>query len=298
MPAPIQPIVQYLTRHFSAEDLRMFLALNYPDLVPGLPGVNVGAAHFIFAAVERLGQYGYLQAPFFTLLAERPGDLAALRTAAVACLGSDPFPAVGPGSVVNPAGKQVLLVLMACPEDQEHLALADEAAQIEDQLGLGAVRDRLKIVWGWSVDAEQTLDLIIDHRPTLLHFAGHGGKDGTLLLRGAGGSSFRLRYDSLARFLGAMREPPRCVLLNACYSGLAASVLTRFVDVVIGMREEIGDKAALTFSRYFYLALAQKHDVQASFGLASASLDGLDLAASHLPQLSARADFDPATLAF
>ena len=301
-----QPLHQYLVHKFSVPDLQRFLGIHYPDIVSGLPSTVVGADQYVFAAVERLRQYGHLDETLFVRLGEgRPGD-SELRTAAVAVLGSDPFPAGGPagarvGEAVGPGArqaKQVVLVLMACPEDQEQLDLGAEAAKIEDQLGLGHVRDRFNLVWGWSVSAEQTLDLIMDHSPQLLHFAGHGGRDGTLLLVGAGGTTTRLRYDAVARLLGALRRPPRCVVLNACFSGLSTTSLTQHVDAVVGMRDEISDAAALVFSRYLYRAIGQGKDLKESFDIARAVTGTLDPPGDHLPQLSCRAGVDPGTIRF
>jgi hypothetical protein len=192
--------------------------------------------------------------------------------------------------------KHVLLVLMACPADQAALDLAREAALIEEQFA--HVRERFQLVWGWAVTAEQTLDLISDHDPAWIHFAGHGGLDGTLLLAGADRTTFRLRYEALARYLGALRRPPRCVTLNACFSGLATTPLTEHVDVVIGMRDEISDDTALTFSRRLYRELGKGRDLQEAFELARAALGALDPPADHLPQLCSRAGVDPATLTF
>lgn len=294
MPAYPQPLHQYLVQQVSVPDLLRFLSIHYSDIVSGLPSPVVGADQYVFAVIERLRQYGYLDERLFLRLGEgRPGD-SGLRTAAVAVIGHDPF-APGPGAR---EGKQVVLILMACPADQVQLDLTAEAAKIEDQLGLGQVRDRFNLVWGWSVSAEQTFDLIIDHSPHLVHFAGHGGRDGTLLLVGAAETTTRLRYDAVARLLGALRHPPRCVVLNACFSGLSTMSLTEHVDAVVGMRDEISDAAALVFSRYLYRSIARGKDLKESFDIARAATGALDPPSDHLPQLSCRAGIDPAKIRF
>ncbi|MDC0721328.1 CHAT domain-containing protein [Nannocystis bainbridge] len=286
----------YLVQRVSLPDLRQFIAMHYADIAAGLPDSVVGVDQYVFAVIERLRQFGYLERELFLRLGEFRKHDDALRTAAVACLGLDPFPAGGPGGPVT--DKQVALVLMACPEGQAPLELAREAGDIEDELGLGPVRERFSLVWGWSVTAEQTFDLITDHNPVLLHFAGHGGSDGTMLVVGAEGSTTRLRYDALARLLGALRQPPRCVVLNACFSGLATAVLTERVDAVVGMRERISDEAARIFSRALYRAIGKGKDLQESFGIARAALGSLDPREDHLPLLSCRARVDPGGIRF
>lgn len=294
-------LYEYLLHQVPPEQLHVFLTMHYAEIVPNLPGARaVPVSQYIFDSVRGLQQYGCINDALFIKLAElRPRD-PDVRTVAVAVLGHDPFssgrtqPGARPGTNPGGAVRPVLLVLLACPDDQIQLDLAREGALITDMLA--PVRDRFQIVFGWSVSADEALDLLTDHSPVFLHFSGHGGRDGTLLLVGAEGTTRRVRYDALARFFAAMRTPPRVVVLNNCFSGAATAPLTNHVDVVIGMRKEISDEAAMTFSRRFYRELGQCRDLEEAFALARAGLGTLDPPAHELPQLSPRSGFDPRTL--
>lgn len=291
-------LYEYLLHQVPPAQLQVFLTMHYADIVPHLPGLAVPAAQYAFDVVLRLQQFGCIDDALFLRLREiRPRD-PDVRTVAVTVLGRDPFP---PGGAEDSAKRgadaprrPVLLVLMACPEDQVKLDLAREAALLTDVLA--PVRDSLQIVFGWSVSAADVLDLITDHEPAWLHFAGHGGRDGTLLLVGADGSTHRVRYDALARFFGALRRPPRCVVLNNCFSGAATTPLTAHVDAVIGMRKEVSDEAAMAFSRRLYRELGRGRDLEEAFALARAGLGTLEPPADELPQLSPRAGTDPRRL--
>lgn len=290
-------LYEYLLHQVPPTQLQVFLTMHYGDIVPNLPTpAQVPVSQYIFSAVRALQQFGCVDDELFLKLAEvRPRD-ADVRTVAVTVLGRDPFPrgdARGQGSR-DPSRRPVFLTLMACPEDQDSLDLSREAALITDTLQ--PVRDRLQIVFGWSVGADEVLDLLTDHEPTWLHFSGHGGRDGTLLLVGAEGSTRRVRYDALARFFGAMRTSPRCVVLNNCFSGAATAPLTEHVDAVLGMRKEVSDEAAMAFSRRLYKELGRGENLEDSFNRARAGLGTLEPPAHELPQLSPRAGFDPRTL--
>lgn len=203
-----------------------------------------------------------------------------------------------PPQPARPPRKQVALILMACPIDQKPLELAREAAAIEEQLGLREARERFDVILGWSVTAEHVTDLIVDRSPTWLAFGGHGGSDGSLLVLGAGGTSKVFSSDALAALLGALRTPPRCVALNACFSGTAIHTWTDHVDVVIGMREAISDEAALQFSRGLHRAIARGKDLQESFETAKARLAQLDPREDHIPQINCRPGVDPRNIVF
>lgn len=290
-------LYEFLLHQVPPDQLHVFLTMHYAELVQNLPSPRaVAVSQYVFDAVRGLQQFGCIDDALFRKLAElRPRD-ADVRTVAVAVLGHDPFRGADtrPGAAPGDPARPVVLVLFACPEDQVQLDLAREAALITD--ALAPLRDRCQVVFGWSVGADEFLDLLTDHAPAFIHFSGHGGRDGTLLLVGAGGTTHRVRYDALARFFGAMRAPPRLVLLNNCFSGAATAPLTEHVDAVIGMRKEVSDEAAMTFSRRFYRELGHGRDVEEAFRLASAGLGTLEPPAHELPQLSPRAGFDPRTL--
>ncbi|WAS92374.1 hypothetical protein [Nannocystis punicea] len=293
-------LYEYLLHQVPPTALQEFLTMHYADVVPRLPGpAAVAVSQYVFDAVRALQQSGYVDDALFVKFAEwRPRD-PYVRTVAVTVLGHDPLlrggdaPTRGPGDSGD-RPRPVLLVLMACPEDQSQLDLAKEVGLITDTLT--PVRDHVQVVYGWEVGADDVLDLIADHKPTWIHFGGHGGRDGTLLVVGPAGSTHRLRYDALARFIGVMRSPPKCIVLNNCFSGAATSPLTQYVDAVIGMRKEVTDEAALSFSRGLYRRLADGLDLEEAFLYARARLGSLEPPADELPQLNPRAGADPREL--
>ena len=58
-----------------------------------------------------------------------------------------------------------------------------------------------------------------------------------------------------------------CVVLNACYSEIQASAIVKHIDYVIGMKQAIGDKAAIAFAIGFYQALGAGRTIEASYKL-------------------------------
>ena len=69
----------------------------------------------------------------------------------------------------------------------------------------------------------------------------------------------------------------RLVFLNACYSREQALALVETIDCVIGMKESIGDDAAIAFASSFYRAVGFGCSLQEAFeqGRISLLLEGI-----------------------
>ena len=107
-----------------------------------------------------------------------------------------------------------------------------------------------------AVTVERWQALLVERQPQIVHFYGHGrGQQGLVSAREEGGER-SVETEALSNLLKPICEiaPIQCVLLNACYSEAQANVIVH-IDYVIGMQQEIQDKAAITFSKSFYRAL-------------------------------------------
>ncbi len=58
-----------------------------------------------------------------------------------------------------------------------------------------------------------------------------------------------------------------CVILNACHSDLQAKAIAQHIPHVIGMKQEIGDRAALEFAIGFYDALGAGQPIEFAYKL-------------------------------
>jgi len=71
----------------------------------------------------------------------------------------------------------------------------------------------------------------------------------------------------LAALFEQFADQVGCVVLNACYSEAQANAIARHIEYVIGMNQEIGDKAAIAFSIGFYQALGAGRTVEEAYKL-------------------------------
>jgi hypothetical protein len=149
-----------------------------------------------------------------------------------------------------------ILILTANPRNTDQLQLATEVRQIEESFQRSRFRDRFQVASKSAVRTRDLRQALLDHRPQIVHFSGHGAGDKGLALENDAGQMQLVSTDALAGLFGASETVDiECVLLNACYSEIQAIAIHQFVDCVIGMNQPIGDRSAIQFAEGFYDAL-------------------------------------------
>jgi hypothetical protein len=301
MSRQFHPLFEFLLNAFDASELRQFVWEAFPELVTALPG-KASRNELTRSFVETLSRRGGVdEALFAALLSARPRlaeDIEQLRRVMT---GQETAATIGAGvraadRMINGSGERRVRVMFvaANPVALDKLSLSEEARRIEERLRGTPGERRIEFRWRWHADAEGLIDALHLGIPDVLHFAGHGTKDGSLLLQTAEGAPHPLTPAALAALLAARQERPRVVVLNACYSVIMAQALLPLADAVIGMRDAVEDAAARTFAVEFYKAIGHGRPLQEAFELARASLLVYGLGNDDLPQLEARG-CDPRT---
>ncbi|MEG3959603.1 L-histidine N(alpha)-methyltransferase [Microcoleus sp. herbarium2] len=157
------------------------------------------------------------------------------------------------------------MILSANPK--EDLNLDREIRELRRVIDLADEKQQFEII---DVSAAQPKDLqeqLLKHKPQIVHFCGHGnGEQGLMFDNGQGGQLIDTEaFSNLLKLISNNIEPIQCVLLNACYSEVQARTLINDIDYVIGMKQEIEDKAAIAFSTGFYLALGHELGIDVSY---------------------------------
>ncbi len=198
----------------------------------------------------------------------------------------------------GPAADVTLLFLAANPPDSPRLRLDQEARRIDAALRQGRYGARFSLAQHWAVRSEDLLDLLLRHRPAVVHFAGHGDAQGQLCLEDAAGRTTPIAPATLARLLAAPGSV-RCVVLNACWSDALADALLTATACVVGMTSAVEDMAAIDFAAGLYRALADGESIAAAVeaGRAAALAAGHGGVADGV-QLRTAAGVDPAAMSF
>jgi CHAT domain len=169
--------------------------------------------------------------------------------------------------------QRTILLLASNPKGTKPLRLDEEAKKIEQGLERAKNRDQFRLVMKWAVTADELRRALLDYEPEIVHFSGHGsGVDG-LNFEDDQGFAHEIPGDALARLFALFAERVKCVVLNACYSEVQADAIVQHISYVIGMKQAIGDDAAIKFAVGFYDAVAAGRDFEDAFEFGRSAID-------------------------
>lgn len=178
------------------------------------------------------------------------------------------------------------------PSQRSDLKLDEEVHSIKEKIRSSEFRDVLELESIWAVRPDDLLQELNIHKPTIVHFSGHGNRDGEIALMDKNRQVKPVSSVALKTLFTTMKDNIRVVVLNACYTQIQATAIAEVVDCVIGMSKRIGDDAAITFAASFYRAIGFGRSVQEAFeqGKTALLLEGIPEEAT--PQLLVREGVD------
>lgn len=174
-----------------------------------------------------------------------------------------------------------ILFLAANPTTVEPLRLGAEVREIREEL-----RGSEEILFSTSlaVTPRTLTRSILQEKPTIVHFSGHGTDEG-LYLETESGQIKQVGAEALGRLFAVFDDSVQCVLLNACYSEAQAQSIVKHIPYVIGMQRSIGDEAAIAFSATFYQGLGSGLSIVDAYELAVAGMGLEDDRQADIPVL-------------
>ncbi|ERT05991.1 CHAT domain protein [Lyngbya aestuarii BL J] len=154
---------------------------------------------------------------------------------------------------LNKSPKKILL-LSANPRDTIRLRVDQELREIEEVLQNSINRDRFQLIPKTAVRTRDLQQIMLHNQPHIVHFSGHGQGNQGLVFEDIQGITKIVSTKALADLFGLFVSSVECVVLNACYSVEQARAIADHVDYVVGMKQELGDQAAIAYSQGFYRA--------------------------------------------
>jgi hypothetical protein len=199
---------------------------------------------------------------------------------------------------------KTILFLAANPKGTSPLRLEQEARDINDELRRAYQGEQFKLEQRWAVRSRDIQQAMLDIRPQIVHFSGHGKgskialpkqdnaseptfRSAQTLERRVSLQSEELQTSSeeglvfedemereklvsggaLAGLFELFTDDVECVVLNGCYSETQARAIAEYVPYVIGMNDAISDQAAIEFSVGFYKALGAGRSIEFAYKL-------------------------------
>lgn len=197
----------------------------------------------------------------------------------------------------NKDNKMKITFMAANPSSLKQLALDEEVRLIEEKLRASEHRDLVQFRTRWAVRPTDLQQMLLEDKPTVVHFSGHGGGEVGLVLHSQDQKSKKLiKEDVLVDLFKIFKDDIRVVVLNACYSEVQARAIVQEIDFVVGMSAAVADNAARVFAAAFYGALGFGLSVQKAFdlGINALALDSL-VDKNNSPRLLVRDGMDAST---
>jgi formylglycine-generating enzyme required for sulfatase activity len=163
-------------------------------------------------------------------------------------------------------------ILILASNPRKDLNLDCEIRDLREVIEKSRNRQEFQVEDALAVRVGDLQDLLLRHRPQIVHFCGHGSGQRGLVFEGNDGGEQWVRTEALSDLFRLFASHVGCVLLNACYSEEQADAIVNHIDYVIGMNQAIRDDAAIAFSKGFYRALGYECSVKQAFNLGCNSI--------------------------
>jgi uncharacterized protein YjbI with pentapeptide repeats len=167
----------------------------------------------------------------------------------------------------NNSPVKTILILAANPKNTSPLRLGEEVREIDAGLQRAKKRELFDLKQRWAVRVQEVYQSLLDFKPQIVHFSGHGSGDDGLALEDETGNVRLVDTVALANLFELFASNVECVVLNACYSEVQANAIVKHIPYVIGMNKQIGDKAAIKFATGFYNAVGAGESVEFAYKL-------------------------------
>ncbi len=180
-----------------------------------------------------------------------------------------------------------ILILAANPTDTLKLSLTEEVEEIQNAHKKAEYRQEIEIIPKLA-RVKDLQDELLDHKPNIVHFCGHGAGDDGLILEDVNGVRQFVSSQALAGLFKLFKDYVECVVLNACYTTVQAEAIHQYINCVVGMDKTIGDRAAINFAVGFYRALMNGESYQKSFEFGRNAIDLQNIPEYQTPQIKIR----------
>jgi hypothetical protein len=146
----------------------------------------------------------------------------------------------------------------------------DQEARILREI---ADRGGIDLIDRHAVRPEDVIYALFNDKPDILHFAGHGGRNGLMLLENERGRGTPVKATDVAKAVRGTSRILDCVVLNSCFTADNAAEFRGATHAVAGSTSRLPDDCALSFARGFYTAIAAGSIAENAFNAAVAAMD-------------------------
>lgn len=188
--------------------------------------------------------------------------------------------------------KVTILFLASNPPATTPLRLDEEIREITTKIRASEYRDSLELVSKWAVRPDDLLQALLELKPHIVHFSGHGSPTEEIILQDQDKRPRPVSKEALVQLFSTLKDNVRIILFNACSTRPQAEAIAQTIDCTVGMSKNIGDTAAIVFAASFYRAIAFGRTVQEAFDLAKVALLLEGIPEEKTPEMYVRSGLD------
>ncbi len=165
--------------------------------------------------------------------------------------------------------KRKILFIAANPETSSaaEIAWMKEYKAMDTILTNGRLHNRVELKPSFNTTPQEFLDYTQGNNIWLLHFCGHGTKDGKMILQDFKDEAFVVRNRDFLNVVGDIAGL-QCIFLNACNSHTLAEETQEIIDYSIGFDGIVHNEDAIQFVKNFYESLGKVETIPMAFRLA------------------------------
>jgi hypothetical protein len=166
------------------------------------------------------------------------------------------------------ASSKKILVLTANPIGSDRLRLDKEVREIGEGLRRSARREQFQLEQRWAIRLQDLHRALLDVKPHIVHFSGHGAGKGGLMVEDEQGKAAFISTAMVQELFEVFADMGvECVVLNACYSEAQATAISQNIPFVIGMPDWVSDRLSIAFAVAFYDAIGNGQEYDVAFRL-------------------------------
>lgn len=164
-----------------------------------------------------------------------------------------------------------LLFLASDPTHAARLRLMKELSVIEEELTKRS-EYTFSCKYIFSSRPDELARRLLEEKPHVVHFSGHGDAGGRLCFENVSGGSWPADTAAIAQIFEPLRRYTKCVVLNACFSAEQARLIGKHIEYTVGFKSSVSDDAAIAMARGFYGVLSATGRVSSAIQSAQANL--------------------------
>jgi len=154
-----------------------------------------------------------------------------------------------------------ILIFLANPVNAPGTRSNSELKEIKD---IFDGNDDFSIESELATTVDNLYDALALHEPNIVHFIGHGKKNG-LVLENTDGRKDTITIEELVDIFKEYSQNIECLFLNACHSITSAKAIVLHINCTIGMQDRIEDDTARKFAKKFYYAFRLENNCDKAF---------------------------------